>query len=118
MFEEKKLLFSKHYKVLQVLSETKSGTNSICLHIDTNEKVFVKIIDKIKILKSQNFQKLNTHLKFACSSTHPDINYVYEVLEGNKMFYIVQNYCENFDLNKFLYKNGPLNEKEAAKVLY
>ena len=118
MFEEQKLLFSKHYKVLQVLTETKSGTNTICLHLETKEKVFVKVIDKIQILKNQKFEKLNRHLKIACSSTHPDINYVYEVLEGNKMLYIVQNFCEGYDLNKFLYKNGPLNEKEAAKIFY
>lgn len=49
---------------------------------------------------------------------HEHIAQIYEVIRREKKIYIFMEYCPNGELFERIVKNGPMAEKEAAKVFH
>lgn len=88
-------------------------------NIETGQLVAIKRICKEKIKQLNLMPTLRTEIKIMFSINHPNILKLFEVLESQHHFYLVEEFCRDGDLEKYIAGLGSryLSEKEATFFL-
>ena len=107
--------FYQNYKIIEEISLNNYLIEDLKLG-DENGQKCVRIIDKStnknKILMSDRI--INTLVKLS----HPNLIKIIEILEDDKYFYIIYDYCPGKDLFNYFYSNrSKLSEVLIRKVL-
>ncbi len=107
--------FYQNYKIIEEISLNNYLIEDLKLG-DENGQKCVRIIDKStnknKILMSDRI--INTLVKLS----HPNLIRIIEILEDDKYFYIIYDYCPGKDLFNYFYSNrSKLSEVLIRKVL-
>ena len=99
-FQNLKKDFYENYKIIEELSNNNYIVEDLKLG-DSNGQKCVRIIDKSlsQILLSD--RTISTLIKLS----HPNIIRIIEILEDDKYFYIVHDYCPGKDLFTYFYNN-------------
>ena len=104
-----------------ILSQTLgSGTFSkvkLGTHIPTNEKVAIKILDKIKIKDENDLERINREIAILKKLRHKNIPQLYETIISENHIYIIMEYVPGKDLFHYIYsqKNKKLSKKISLK---
>ena len=101
-----------NYRLLRTLEKGKFGVVKLGMHILTNEKVAIKIIDK-KQHKQRTFDEILREVEIMKRLDHPNIIKVLQTFDMKDVYYIVMEYAINGDMYHHLDATGRMNENEA-----
>lgn len=78
-------------------------------------QVAIKIIDKTK-LSEENLAKIFREVHIMKRLRHPHIIRLYQVMETEKMIYLVTEYAPGGEIFDYLVKNGRMSETLARRI--
>ena len=107
-----------HYKVGRKLGEGMFSTVKLATHSLTGEKVAIKILEKTRISKAEDKERINREISILKKLSHFNISKLYQVVETKLNIYLIQEYIEGKDFMEYLKKKGKLKEVEACKFYH
>ena len=96
-----------------MFSTVKLGTHSL-----TNEQVAIKILEKTKISKIEDKERINREIAIMKRVNHFNIAKLYAVVENKLTIYLIQEYVQGKEFMEYLNKKGKLKESEACKFFH
>ncbi|XP_014209439.1 serine/threonine-protein kinase SIK3-like isoform X2 [Copidosoma floridanum] len=116
-FPVSKLIRVGYYDLEMTIGKGNFAVVKMATHIVTNSKVAIKIIDKTK-LDEDNLAKIFREVSIMKRLRHPHIIRLYQVMETEKMIYLVTELASGGEIFDYLVKNGKMSEPEARRVFH
>ena len=107
-----------HYKIKRKLDEGMFSTVKLATHSLTGEQVAVKILEKTKITKIEDKERINHEIEIMKLLNHFNIAKLYQVVEKKLTIYLIQEYIQGKEFIDYLNKKGKLKEIEACKFYH
>lgn len=105
------------YELKEDIGKGNFGKVKKAIYKPTGEEFAIKILNKEKIkikMKNSVFKENQIITKF----NHINVIYVFDILEDEKYYYIIMEYCEKGELFDYIVERERLNDKEAAIFFY
>lgn len=93
------------------------GKVRVGTHLQTNQKVAVKILEKDKIVDSADVDRVAREIHILKILRHPVVVQLYEIIETEKELYLIMEYARGGELFEHIVSHQRIKEKEAAKLL-
>ncbi|CAH2320218.1 serine threonine- kinase SIK3 isoform X1 [Pelobates cultripes] len=103
-----------YYEIERTIGKGNFAVVKLATHIVTRAKVAIKIIDKTK-LDEENLKKIFREVQIMKMLCHPHIIRLYQVMETERMIYLVTEYASGGEIFDHLVAHGRMAEKEARK---
>jgi len=104
-----------NYRLGKQIGSGSFGKVIIGVHILTEEKVAIKILDKLILNKTpEDYQLVKNELSILQIVKHKNIIRLYEILETTRYIFIIMEYCED-DIMNYILSRKCLSEKESLK---
>ena len=116
MTEENPVIL-KDYTLIKDIGEGNFGKVKLAKLKSTKEKFAIKILDKEK-LKTQTKSTLFNEIEIISRLNHKNIIHVEKILDDEKNFYIIMEYCEKGELFDYIVNKERLNPAEASLFFY
>ena len=97
------------------LGEGTFGIVRLGINKQTNEKVAIKIMDKLKILQYEDKTRVEREIKILKCLRHPNIVHLYNVIQTDKSIYLIMEYISGKELFDYITTKKKLDEIEACK---
>lgn len=114
-FPVNKLIRVGYYELEKTIGKGNFAVVKMATHVVTKSKVAIKIIDKTK-LNEENLAKIFREVHIMKKLRHPHIIRLYQVMETDKMIYLVTEYAPGGEIFDHLVRNGRMVEPEARRV--
>ncbi|CAH1796976.1 unnamed protein product, partial [Owenia fusiformis] len=101
-----------YYEMERTIGKGNFAVVKLATHIITKTKVAIKIIDKTQ-LDQDNLKKIFREIQIMKLLHHPHIIRLYQVMETERMIYLVTEYASGGEIFDHLVAHGRMNEKEA-----
>lgn len=107
------------YTLGKTLGVGSTGRVKLGSHIETNQRVAIKIIPKESLEKDKSDKKASMNKKIEREITimkliqHPNVMQLYDVYETEKELFLVLEHIEGGELFDYLVKKGRLSESEG-----
>ena len=105
---------SSGYKVGNFLGKGSFGQVRRGEHIETGESVAMKILEKSRLKKPEDVERVKREIDILMKVYHPNVVQLYEVIESDTQVFLVMEYISNGNLQKVLDNRVYQSEKEAA----
>ena len=106
------------YLIKQTIGEGTFSKVKLGINMFTGQKVAIKILDKVKIIEEVGIERVLREIKISSELNHPNIIKIYKILEDDKYYLVVMEYCEEGELFNYIVKKDKLSEKESAFFYY
>ncbi|XP_068081094.1 serine/threonine-protein kinase SIK3 isoform X2 [Anabrus simplex] len=106
-----------YYELERTIGKGNFAVVKLATHVVTKTKVAIKIIDKTK-LDEENLKKIFREIQIMTKLRHPHIIRLYQVMETEKMIYLVTEYASGGEIFDYLVANGRMTEKQARRVFH
>ena len=106
------------YRIEGTIGEGNYGKVKYGTHILTSQPVAIKYINKNRLIKPGDMERIKNEMKIITSSNHPNILKAYEIFEDESYFYIVMERPERGDLFNYICSKGRLSLDEASFIYY
>lgn len=93
---------NKTYIILRNLGEGSFGKVKEALHVLSQEKIAVKVIEKEKITAEDDKVRVKREIEILKKVRHPNIVQLYEVIETEKYHFMVMEYVERGELADYI----------------
>jgi 5'-AMP-activated protein kinase, catalytic alpha subunit len=93
------------------------GKVRVGTHLQTNQKVAVKILEKDKIVDSADVDRVAREIHILKILRHPVVVQLYEIIETEKELYLIMEYARGGELFEHIVSHQRIKEREAAKLL-
>ena len=103
-----------HYDMERTIGKGNFAVVKLATHIATKTKVAIKIIDKTQ-LDEDNLKKIYREIEIMKLLRHPHIIRLYQVMQSERMLYLVTEYASGGEIFDHLVAHGRMNEKDARK---
>ncbi|XP_078381024.1 serine/threonine-protein kinase SIK3-like isoform X2 [Oculina patagonica] len=103
-----------YYNIEKTIGKGNFAVVKLATHCITKQKVAVKIIDKSQ-LDQDNLKKIFREVQIMKMLDHAHIIKLYQVMETDRMLYLVTEYASKGEIFDHLVAHGRMNEKEARK---
>ena len=113
-----KLLSKINFKMGKKLGEGRFSIVKLGTHSLTGQPVAIKILDKTKIAKLEDKERINKEIQIMKKINHFNITKLYTIIETKYIIYLIQEYVQGKELNDYLYTKGKLSETEACKIFH
>ncbi|CAG5104266.1 Similar to Sik3: Serine/threonine-protein kinase SIK3 (Mus musculus) [Cotesia congregata] len=110
-----KLIRVGYYELEKTIGKGNFAVVKMATHVVTKSKVAIKIIDKTK-LSEENLAKIFREVHIMKRLRHPHIIRLYQVMETEKMIYLVTEYAPGGEIFDHLVRNGRMFEPEARRI--
>ena len=107
-----------HYKVNKKLGEGMFSTVKLATHSLTGEQVAIKILEKTRISKIEDKERINREISIMKRLYHINIAKLYQVVENKLTIYLIQEHVPGKEFMDYLTKKGKLKEVEACKFYH
>ena len=114
----KKILSEISYKMGKKLGEGMFSAVKLANHSLTNEQVAIKILEKTKITKIEDKERINREISIMKKVNHFNIAKLYAVVETKLNIYLIQEHIQGKEFLEYLNKKGKLKEAEACKFFH
>ncbi|XP_011635255.1 serine/threonine-protein kinase SIK3-like isoform X2 [Pogonomyrmex barbatus] len=114
-FSVNKLIRVGYYELEKTIGKGNFAVVKMATHVVTKSKVAIKIIDKTK-LNEENLAKIFREVHIMKRLRHPHIIRLYQVMETEKMIYLVTEYAPGGEIFDHLVRNGRMPEPEARRI--
>ncbi|KAJ3410458.1 hypothetical protein HDV05_003720 [Chytridiales sp. JEL 0842] len=114
------------YVVGKTLGVGSTGRVKLAHHVDTNQKVAIKIIDKEAMLGTTDYsdipadiraakihRKMEREIAIMKLIQHPSVMQLYDVYESDENLYLILEHVEGGELFDYIVSKGRLSEPEA-----
>ncbi|TMS36092.1 hypothetical protein L596_003347 [Steinernema carpocapsae] len=105
------------YEVESTIGKGNYAVVKLARHSITRTEVAIKIVDKTR-LDNENLAKIFREIEILKRLDHPNIVKLYQVMETQKMIYLVMEYAKNGEMYEFIAKQKRLNECEAREKFW
>ena len=106
------------YRIEGLIGEGNFGKVKYGTHILTSQPVAIKFINKNRLIKQGDMERIKNEMKIISTSNHPNILKAYEIFEDESNFYIVMERPERGDLFNYICSKGRLTLDEASFIYY
>ncbi|KAL0281085.1 UNVERIFIED_CONTAM: hypothetical protein PYX00_002182 [Menopon gallinae] len=106
-----------YYELEKTIGKGNFAVVKLATHVVTKTKVAIKIIDKTK-LNEDNLKKIFREVQIMMQLRHPHIIRLYQVMETEKMIYLVTEYASGGEIFDYLVANGRMSEDEARRIFH
>ena len=106
------------YKIEETIGEGTYGKVKLATHIQTNEKVAIKIINKKRLINNGDNERILNEIKIMTKLNHPNILKAFEVFEDEINYYIVMERPIKGDLFNYICSKGRLSMEESSFIYY
>ncbi|KAL8615885.1 Serine/threonine-protein kinase sik3 [Nucella lapillus] len=103
-----------YYEMECTIGKGNFAVVKLATHIVTKTKVAIKIIDKTQ-LTEDNLTKIFREIRIMKLLRHPHIIRLYQVMETERMLYLVTEYASGGEIFDHLVAHGRMNEREARR---
>ncbi|XP_064470778.1 serine/threonine-protein kinase SIK3-like isoform X2 [Ornithodoros turicata] len=100
------------YELGKTIGKGNFAVVRLATHIITKTKVAIKIIDKTH-LDEENLKKIFREVQIMKLLHHPHIIRLYQVMETEKMIYLVTEFADKGEIFDYLVEMGPMPENVA-----
>ncbi|XP_050686074.1 serine/threonine-protein kinase SIK2-like isoform X4 [Eriocheir sinensis] len=101
-----------YYEFEKTIGKGNFAVVKLATHKVTQSKVAIKIIDKSKI-DTDNLRKILREIEILKKLRHPYIIRLYQVMETERMIYLVTEYASCGELFDYVATHGKMREREA-----
>ena len=115
-FTDKQSLLNYDFKT--TIGQGTFGKVKMAINKKTNEKVAVKILNKKQIELKKEMYLVQRELDIISKFNHINVIKVLQILQDEKNYYIIMEYCENGELFDHIVKNQKLTEEDASNFFY
>jgi len=116
-YQDKRVSCVGHYDLEKTIGQGQFGKVKLARHVLTGSRVAVKIIVKSK-LDEETLKKVYREVRIMKELNHPNIIRLYEVIETEKVLFLVMEYASGGEVLDFIITHGKLNESQARKFFY
>ncbi|KAL3221680.1 hypothetical protein MRX96_029301 [Rhipicephalus microplus] len=102
------------YELEKTIGKGNFAVVRLANHVITKTKVAIKIIDKTH-LDEENLKKIFREVQIMKLLHHPHIIRLYQVMETEKMIYLVTEYADKGEIFDYLVATGPMPEDIARR---
>uniref|UniRef100_A0A1B6MFR4 non-specific serine/threonine protein kinase n=1 Tax=Graphocephala atropunctata TaxID=36148 RepID=A0A1B6MFR4_9HEMI len=106
-----------YYELHETIGKGNFAVVKLATHVVTKTKVAIKIIDKTK-LDEDNLKKIFREIQILTKLRHTHVIRLYQVMETEKMIYLVTEFASGGEIFDYLVTNGKIPEKEACRVFH
>ncbi|KAK0069240.1 serine/threonine-protein kinase SIK3 [Biomphalaria pfeifferi] len=106
-----------YYEMERTIGKGNFAVVKLATHIATKTKVAIKIVDKSQ-LDEDNLGKIYREIEIMKLLRHPHIIRLYQVMQSERMLYLVTEYASGGEIFDHLVAHGRMNEKEARKKFH
>ena len=106
------------YRIEGTIGEGNFGKVKYGTHILTSQPVAIKYINKNRLIRQEDMDRIKNEMKIISTSNHPNILKAYEIFEDDSNFYIVMERPEKGDLFNYICSKGRLTLDEASFIYY
>ena len=103
------------YYLDKKLGQGTFGLVRLGIHIQTKEKVAIKILEKVKILEQSDKTRVEREINILKSMRHKHIIQLYSVIQSLSSIYLIMEYAEGKELFDYIVNKHRLDEYEACK---
>ncbi|XP_068173123.1 serine/threonine-protein kinase SIK3 homolog isoform X2 [Antennarius striatus] len=103
-----------HYEIERTIGKGNFAVVKLATHVITKAKVAIKIVDKTQ-LDDENLKKIFREVQIMKLLKHPHIIRLYQVMETERMIYLVTEYASGGEIFDHLVAHGRMAEKDARK---
>ena len=86
------------------------------IHLFTEQKVAIKILEKDKITEVTDVERVSRELHILKIVRHPHIIQMYEIIETPTRLFIIMEHCCNGELFSYITSKTKLKEEEACRL--
>ena len=106
------------YLIKQTIGEGTFSKVKLGINMFTGQKVAIKILDKLKLIEEEGIERVLREIKISSELNHPNIIRIYKILEDDKYYLVVMEYCEEGELFNYIVKKDRLSENESSFFYY
>ncbi|XP_066535640.1 serine/threonine-protein kinase SIK3 homolog isoform X2 [Hoplias malabaricus] len=103
-----------YYDIERTIGKGNFAVVKLATHVITKAKVAIKIVDKTQ-LDDENLKKIFREVQIMKMLRHPHIIRLYQVMETERMIYLVTEYASGGEIFDHLVAHGRMAEKDARK---
>lgn len=92
----------KKYELLGTLGKGSFGRVKEALHLLSGEKLAIKIMEKARIKKEDDQDRIRREINILSKVHHPNIIQLYEIIETHDYFYFVMESAEKGELSSYI----------------
>ena len=107
-----------NFKITKKLGEGMFSTVKLATHSLTGEQVAIKILEKTRISKKEDKERIDREISILKKLNHFNISKLYQVVENKLTIYLIQEYIPGKEFIDYLNKKGKLEEIEACKFYH
>ena len=104
----------KEYIIMKKIGQGTFGVVVSAIHIKTNEKVAIKILEKEKIIEKANINRIRKEIDILKQLRHNNIVQLYNVIDTLTHIYLIMEYVNGIELFDYIVKNKRVNEYESC----
>ena len=106
------------YLIKNIIGEGTFSKVKLGVNIITGQKVAIKILDKLKLIEEEGIERVLREIKISSELNHPNIIKIYKIIEEEKKYLVIMEYCEEGELFNYIVKKDRLSENESAFFYY
>uniref|UniRef100_A0A673MM17 non-specific serine/threonine protein kinase n=1 Tax=Sinocyclocheilus rhinocerous TaxID=307959 RepID=A0A673MM17_9TELE len=103
-----------YYEMERTIGKGNFAVVKLATHMITRAKVAIKIVDKTQ-LDDENLKKIFREVQIMKMLRHPHIIRLYQVMETERMIYLVTEYASGGEIFDHLVAHGRMAEKDARR---
>ncbi|KAI1903860.1 hypothetical protein AGOR_G00031570 [Albula goreensis] len=103
-----------YYEIERTIGKGNFAVVKLATHIITKAKVAIKMVDKTQ-LDDENLKKIFREVQIMKMLRHPHIIRLYQVMETERMIYLVTEYASGGEIFDHLVAHGRMAEKDARR---
>ena len=105
-----------NYLILKTIGSGTFSTVKLGLHLPTQQKVAIKILDKSRIKDDSDIRRISREIHILSKLYHPNIAQLYETIWSEKHIYIIMEYVDGNHLFNYINSLRKLPELKASKL--
>ena len=106
------------YRIEGTIGAGNFGKVKYGTHILTSQPVAIKFINKNRLIRAGDMDRIKNEMKIISTLNHPNILKAYEIFEDESFYYIVMEHPERGDLFNYICSKGRLSLDEASFIYY
>ena len=106
------------YQIKDIIGEGTYGKVKLATHILTKETVAIKFINKNRLLRAGDSDRIINEMKTILNLNHPNILKAFEIFEDENYYYIVMERPGKGDLFNYIVNKGRLTTDESTFYFY
>ena len=104
------------YLMGKTIGQGTFGKVKLGTHIQTKEKVAIKVLEKLKINDLADIERITREIYILKLIRHPNVVQLFEVIDLQDKLYLIMEYVSGGELYSYIKSHTRLEEREAARL--